>query len=98
VESARRRLPERTIHSRIPQGRRQPPSGVDILPTNEDLGFALVEEMRGMAQERGASVAQVAIAWLLSKRAVTSVLLGSSKRSQLYDNLSEGHRPAAHSE
>ena len=40
-----------------------------------------------MAQAHGANVAQVAIAWLLSKRAVTSVLLGSSKRSHLDDNL-----------
>jgi aryl-alcohol dehydrogenase-like predicted oxidoreductase len=62
-------------------------SGFDILPIDKEHGFALVEEMRGIAQAHGASVAQVAIAWLLSKRAVTSVLLGSSKRSQLDDNL-----------
>lgn len=62
-------------------------SGFDVLPTNKELGFALVEKMRGTAQRHGASVAQVAIAWLLSKPAVTSVLIGSTKRSQLDDNL-----------
>ncbi|MCY1232299.1 voltage-dependent potassium channel beta subunit [compost metagenome] len=43
--------------------------------------------MRGIASQHGASVAQVAITWLLSKRAVTSVLLGASKPHQLKDNL-----------
>ncbi len=62
-------------------------SGFDVLPTNKELGFALVEQMRVIAQKYDASVAQVAIAWLLSKRAVTSVLIGSTKRSQLDDNL-----------
>jgi aryl-alcohol dehydrogenase-like predicted oxidoreductase len=34
-----------------------------------------------------ASVAQVAIAWLLAKKAVSSVIVGASKPSQLEDNL-----------
>jgi aryl-alcohol dehydrogenase-like predicted oxidoreductase len=62
-------------------------SGFDILPIDKEHGFVLLEEMRGIAQAHGASFAQVAIAWLLAKRAVRSVLLGSSKRSQLDDNL-----------
>ena len=36
---------------------------------------------------RGASVAQVAIAWLLAQPGVTSVLLGATKLQQLDDNL-----------
>jgi aryl-alcohol dehydrogenase-like predicted oxidoreductase len=32
-------------------------------------------------------VAQVALAWILSKNAVTSVILGASKLNQLEDNL-----------
>ena len=43
--------------------------------------------MRGIAAAHRASVAQVAIAWLLSREAVTSVLVGATKRSQLEDNL-----------
>ncbi|WP_043618166.1 aldo/keto reductase [Ensifer sp. ZNC0028] len=62
-------------------------SGFDILPFDKEQGFKLVERMRGIAGAHGASVAQVAIAWLLSKRAVTSVLLGASKPHQLKDNL-----------
>lgn len=62
-------------------------SGFDILPFNKEQGFALVDHMRAMAQAKGASVAQVAIAWLLAKPAVTSVLLGATKLHQLEDNL-----------
>jgi aryl-alcohol dehydrogenase-like predicted oxidoreductase len=43
--------------------------------------------MRALAQQRNATVAQVAIAWLLAKSSVTSVILGASKLNQLDDNL-----------
>ncbi|MBK5566403.1 aldo/keto reductase [Ensifer sp. SSB1] len=62
-------------------------SGFDILPFDKEKGFKLVERMRAIADTRRASVAQVAIAWLLAKQAVTSVLLGASKAHQLKDNL-----------
>ncbi|MBX4969312.1 aldo/keto reductase [Rhizobium binae] len=62
-------------------------SGFDILPFDKERGFALVERIRVMAAAHEASVAQVAIAWLLAKRAVSSVLLGASKPHQLADNL-----------
>jgi aryl-alcohol dehydrogenase-like predicted oxidoreductase len=62
-------------------------SGFDILPFDKELGFALVERMRGIAKQHRASVAQIALAWLMAKRAVTSVILGASKLHQLEDNL-----------
>jgi aryl-alcohol dehydrogenase-like predicted oxidoreductase len=62
-------------------------SGFDILPFDKEKGFALVERMRKMAAERQATVAQVAIAWLLAKAGVSSVILGASKLTQLEDNL-----------
>ena len=62
-------------------------SGFDMLPFDKDAGFALVEKMRLIAQAHGASVAQIAIAWLLSRDRVTSILIGASKPHQLDDNL-----------
>jgi len=62
-------------------------SGFDILPFDKERGFALVEQMRAIADVHGVSVAQVAIAWLLARDAVTSVLIGATKRQQLDDNL-----------
>ena len=62
-------------------------SGFDLLPFDKEKGFTLVDQMRKIASAHNASVAQVAIAWLLAKQAVTSVLLGASKLKQLTDNL-----------
>jgi aryl-alcohol dehydrogenase-like predicted oxidoreductase len=62
-------------------------SGFDILPFDKEEGFRLVERMRGIASAHGASVAQVAIAWLLARQAVSSVIIGSTRLSQLEDNL-----------
>ena len=62
-------------------------SGFDMIPFDKDQGFALVETMRGIAEARGATVAQVAIAWLLARSNVSSVLIGASRLSQLDDNI-----------
>ena len=40
-----------------------------------------------MADARGVSVAQVALAWLLHQNAVTSVIIGAKRVDQLDDNL-----------
>lgn len=62
-------------------------SGADFLPLDKESGFRLVDRMREIAQEHEASVAQVALAWLLTKPVVSSILVGASKISQLEDNL-----------
>jgi aryl-alcohol dehydrogenase-like predicted oxidoreductase len=62
-------------------------SGFDLLPFDKEFGFKLVERMRAIAAAHGASVAQVAIAWLLSRQAVSSVIIGATKSHQLADNL-----------
>lgn len=62
-------------------------SGFDILPFDKEKGFVLVDRLRELATEHHASVAQVALAWLLAKDAVSSVLIGASKLPQLDDNL-----------
>lgn len=62
-------------------------SGFDLLPFDKEHGFRVVERMKPIATAHQANVAQVAIAWLLAKKVVTSVLLGASKLSQLNDNI-----------
>jgi aryl-alcohol dehydrogenase-like predicted oxidoreductase len=62
-------------------------SGFDLLPFDKEHGFKLVERLRTMAASRGASIAQIAIAWLLARKAVTSVIIGATKPHQLADNL-----------
>jgi aryl-alcohol dehydrogenase-like predicted oxidoreductase len=43
--------------------------------------------MRPIAKSHGVSVARVAIAWLLHKAPVTSVIIGAKTLEQLQDNL-----------
>jgi aryl-alcohol dehydrogenase-like predicted oxidoreductase len=43
--------------------------------------------MREIGDARGTSVAQVALAWLLAKPFVTSVIIGARNEHQLNDNL-----------
>jgi aryl-alcohol dehydrogenase-like predicted oxidoreductase len=52
-----------------------------------ERNLEIVTEVKKVASEMHKSVAQVALAWLLSKSTVTSVLLGASKLAQLEDNL-----------
>ena len=47
----------------------------------------IVNKLNAIAQERGQSLAQMAIAWLLKDHRVTSVLIGASSVEQLNDNL-----------
>ena len=62
-------------------------AGFDFIPFDKELGFRLVEKMREIGRAHGASVAPVALAWLLAKPFVTSVILGATRMSQLEDNL-----------
>jgi aryl-alcohol dehydrogenase-like predicted oxidoreductase len=59
----------------------------DVLPFDKEHGFQLVQKIRAIAQNHQASVAQVAIAWLLARDFTSSVILGASKIGQLEDNL-----------
>ncbi|MEV6412181.1 aldo/keto reductase [Kribbella sp. NPDC051718] len=47
----------------------------------------VVEAVRAIAEARGVSMAQVALAWLVDRPAITSVILGARTMTQLDDNL-----------
>ncbi len=69
-----------------------PPEGVrrsnfDFPPLNKDKAFNCLDAMGPIAKARGASVAQVALAWILSKQQVSSVIIGARRIEQLKDNL-----------
>ena len=59
----------------------------DFPPVNRDRADACIDAMRPIAQAHGASVAQVALAWLLHQPQVTSVIVGAKRPDQLADNL-----------
>ena len=68
-----------------PEGARR--SSFDFPPIDKPRAFALVDAMRPIAEAHGASIAQVALAWLLAQPHVTSVIIGARTDAQLQDNL-----------
>jgi len=59
----------------------------DFPPVNKDRAWECVAAMREVAEKRGATVAQVALAYVLAKPWVTSVIIGARTQEQLEDNL-----------
>lgn len=53
----------------------------------DQRGFLLVEKMQVLAQKLKVSLAQLAIAWLLEKPGVSSVIIGARSIEQLDDNM-----------
>ncbi len=56
-------------------------------PENLDRNLALVEALRGLAGAKGASVAQIAIAWVLSRGEDIVPVMGARRRDQLTEAL-----------
>lgn len=66
------------------EGRRK---NFDFPPVNKEQGFDIIDKLKEIAEIKNASVAQIALAWLLHKQGVTSVIIGARKEEQLIDNL-----------
>jgi aryl-alcohol dehydrogenase-like predicted oxidoreductase len=59
----------------------------DFPPVDRERAFTCIDAMRHIADKRGVSVAQIALAWLLHQDAVTSVIVGAKRLEQLDDNI-----------
>jgi len=59
----------------------------DFPPVDKEKGYDVVDALDRVAKKRRVSVARVALAWVLAKRAVTSVIIGARNLKQLDDNL-----------
>lgn len=72
----------------IPQGSRASRTGTSVGERylSEDK-LTKVRELNRIAEGRGQSLAQMALAWALRRREVTSVLIGASSPGQLEDNV-----------
>lgn len=46
-----------------------------------------IQKLNALAEERGQTLAEMALAWVLQDEAVTSVLIGASKSEQILDNI-----------
>lgn len=59
----------------------------DFPPVDKDRAFDCVDAMQPIAERHGVSVAQIALAWLLHRAVVTSVIVGAKRVDQLEDNI-----------
>ncbi len=59
----------------------------DFPPVDRDLAWKCLDAMRAIADKRAVSVSRIALAWLLAKPDVTSVIIGVKRLAQLRDNL-----------
>jgi aryl-alcohol dehydrogenase-like predicted oxidoreductase len=56
-------------------------------PVDPDVGERGVDAVAAVAEARGVTLAQVALAWVLAQPGITSVIVGASSLEQLDDNL-----------
>jgi aryl-alcohol dehydrogenase-like predicted oxidoreductase len=68
-----------------PEGARR--TAFDFPPVNLDRAKMVLKAMRAVSQATGFSVARIALAWLLTRPFVTSVIIGAKTREQLRDNI-----------
>jgi aryl-alcohol dehydrogenase-like predicted oxidoreductase len=59
----------------------------DFPPVNKVKAYDIIDLMLEIGKQHNASVAQVALAWMLKKRAVTSIIIGAKRQEQLVDNI-----------
>jgi aryl-alcohol dehydrogenase-like predicted oxidoreductase len=68
-----------------PEGSRR--SSFDFPVVDKERAWNVLDAIAPIAKARQCSPARVALAWLLSRPVVTSVLVGAKRRAQLDDNL-----------
>ena len=59
----------------------------DFPPIDKDRAYDAIDVMRTIAADKGCTVPQVALAWLLHQKVVTSVILGAKRVDQLTDTI-----------
>jgi aryl-alcohol dehydrogenase-like predicted oxidoreductase len=68
-----------------PEGARR--VSFDFPVVDKARAFRCIDAMRVIAEQRGVSVATIALAWLLARPQVTSVIVGAKRPEQLAENL-----------
>jgi aryl-alcohol dehydrogenase-like predicted oxidoreductase len=75
----------KTADDKSPTGARR--TTFDFPVVDKQRAFQCVDAMRPLAQQHQVSVAQIALAWILSKPFVSSVIIGAKSMDQLRDNI-----------
>ncbi len=59
----------------------------DFPPVDQDRAYDAIDVMKAIADAKGVTVAQIALAWLLHQPAVSTVIIGAKRADQLADNI-----------
>jgi aryl-alcohol dehydrogenase-like predicted oxidoreductase len=70
----------------VPAGTRFAEAG-QFVPFDKEKGYRIVDTLREIAKRHGASPARVALAWVLGRSAVSSVIVAARKPEHLEDNI-----------
>jgi aryl-alcohol dehydrogenase-like predicted oxidoreductase len=72
-----------------PAGTRFAEAGA-FVPFDREMGYRVVDALKEVAARHSASPARVALAWVLGRPAVSSVIIAARKMEQLQDNILAG--------
>jgi aryl-alcohol dehydrogenase-like predicted oxidoreductase len=72
--------------SKAPAGTRFADAGV-FVPLDHEQGYRIIDTLREIAARHGATPARVALAWLLARPAVSSVIVAARTNEHLEDNI-----------
>ncbi len=60
----------------------------DFPPIDKEKAYDIIDEMTEIGKKyNNASAARIALAWLLQKKSVTSIIIGAKRQEQLLDNI-----------
>ncbi len=74
-----------TRDAKGPEGARR--ASFDFPPIDKERAFDCIDAMKKVGDAHGVSVARVALAWLLAKPVVTTIIIGAKNETQLQDNI-----------
>jgi len=57
------------------------------VPFDKEMGYRVVESLKEVAARHNATLARVALSWVLGRPAVSSVIIAARKVEQLEDNI-----------
>jgi L-glyceraldehyde 3-phosphate reductase len=80
-------LTDKYLHGIPEDSRAARPTGFLQKGHLTDERLSQIRDLNNLAQQRGQSLAQMALAWILKDERVTSVLIGASRPAQLSDSL-----------
>jgi aryl-alcohol dehydrogenase-like predicted oxidoreductase len=59
----------------------------DFPPIDKEKAYDIIDLMQKIGESHNASVARVALAWMLRKTGITSIIIGAKRKEQLLDNI-----------